>query len=80
MKQRQLADVFIKVLGLYFLVDGTVRTVSGVLNLLATFTSRGAYASLYLWVSPFAGALMAIIGFLLVMLSRAIADLLFKDE
>ena len=80
MKQNQLANVLIKVLGLYFCVDGFVRIVSGVLNLLAVMTSRSGYGSLYAWVAPFTGMIMAAIGLLLVLLSRAIADTLFKDE
>ena len=80
MKQNQLANVLIKVLGLYFCVDGFVRVVSGVLNLLAVMTSRSGYGSLYAWVAPFTGMIMAAIGLLLVLLSRAIADTLFKDE
>ena len=80
MKQRQLADVFIKVLGLYFLVDGVVRVISGVLNLFATLTTRGGYTSVYLWLTPLTGVILAVIGFLFIVLSRAIADLLFRDE
>jgi hypothetical protein len=80
MKQNQLANVLIKMLGLYFCVDGFVRIVSGVLNLLAALTNLRSFGSLYTWISPFSGMIMAAIGLLLILLSRAIADALFKDE
>jgi hypothetical protein len=80
MKQNQLANVLIKILGLYFLVDGFVRIVSGVLNLLAVMTSRSGFGSFYTWVAPFTGMILAAIGLLFVLLSRVLADTLFKDE
>jgi len=79
MKQNQLANVLIKILGLYFCVDGFVRFVTGLLSLLAYMTSRG-FGALYTWVAPFTGMILAAIGLLLILLSRAIADALFKDE
>lgn len=80
MKQKELANVLIKVLGLYFLVDGGVRVISGALNLLGALTTLRTFGSFYTWVTPFTGMLLAAIGLLLILLSRAIADILFKDE
>jgi len=80
MNQKQLANVLIKVLGLYFCVDGLVRIVSGVLNMLAVLTSRSGFGSFYTWMSPFTGMILAAIGLFLVLLSRPVADILFKDE
>jgi hypothetical protein len=80
MNQKQLANVLIKILGLYFCVDGLVRIVSGVLNLLAVLMSRSGSGSLYTWISPFTGMIMAALGLLFILLSRAVADTLFKDE
>ncbi len=81
MQQRQLANVLIKILGLYFGVDGLVRIVSGALNMLAVLTaSRGGFGSFYAWINPFTGMIMAGIGLLFILLSRPIADILFKDE
>ncbi|HXR04650.1 MAG TPA: hypothetical protein VN836_08075 [Verrucomicrobiae bacterium] len=80
MKQNQLANVLIKMLGLYFCVDGFVRIVSGLLNLLAALTNLRSFGSIYTWVAPFTGMIMAAIGLLFILLSRAIADALFKDE
>jgi len=80
MKQNQLANVLVKILGLYFLVDGGVRMISGALNLLGALTSLRTFSSFYVWVTPFTGMLLAAIGLLLILLSRAIAGLLFKDE
>ncbi len=80
MTKKQLADVLIKILGLSFCVDGIIRVVSGVVTLFATLTSRFGAASAYVWVTPLSGLLLGLIGFLLIILSRAIADMMFRDE
>jgi len=79
MNQKQLANVLIKILGLYCCVDGLVRMLSGFLNLFAVLT-RGGFGSLYTWLNPFIGLVPLAIGFLFVVFSRSIADFLFKDE
>jgi hypothetical protein len=53
---------------------------SGILSLLSMLTSRGSLGSSYYWVTPFSGLLLAAIGFLLIVLSKSVADLLLKDE
>ncbi len=80
MNQKQLANVLIKILGLYFCVDGLVRIISGVLNMLAVLTSRSGFGSFYTWISPFTGIIMATIGLFFIVLSRVIADILIRDE
>ena len=80
MKQNQLGNVLIKILGLYFLVDGGVRMISGALNLMGALTSLRSIGSFYVWVTPFTGMILAVIGLLLILSSRALADILFKDE
>jgi len=80
MKQSQLANVLIRILGLYFCVDGGVRIISGALNLLAALASLRAFGSLYTWIAPLTGMIMAAIGLLLILSSRALADIMFKDE
>ena len=80
MTKKQLADVLIKILGLSFCVDGIIRMVSGVINLLANLATRLSMGSIYTWITPFTGLILALIGFLLIVLSRAIADVLFRDE
>ena len=80
MNPKQLANVLIKILGLYFCVDGVVRIISGMLNLFAVLTTRNGLGSIYAWLNPFTGLILAAIGFLFIVLSRPIADLLFKDE
>lgn len=80
MTKKQLADVLIKVLGLSFCVDGIIRIVSGVISVFATLATRFGTGSVYVWVTPFTGVILAAIGLLLVVLSRAIADMLFRDE
>ena len=80
MTKKQLADVLIKILGLSFCVDGIIRIVSGVINLLATLATRLSTGSVYVWATPFTGLILAVIGLLFVVLSRSIADILFRDE
>jgi len=80
MKPKQLADVFIKILGLYFAVDGSVRIISGVLNLLVVVAGQRGFGSAYVWLNPFTGLILAVIGFLFIVFSRELADLLIKDE
>jgi len=80
MNQKQLANVLIKILGLSFCVDGIIRIVSGVLTLFATLTSRFGTGSVYVWATPFTGLVLATIGLLFIVLSRTIADMLFRDE
>ena len=80
MSKKQLADVLIKILGLSFCVDGIIRVVSGAINLLATLVTRFSTGSVYSWITPFTGLVLGLIGFLLIMFSRTIADILFRDE
>lgn len=80
MNQKQMADVFIKVLGLYFSVDGIVRVISGALNLFVVLAGQRSFGSAYVWLAPFTGLILTAIGVLLIALSQAIADLLFKDK
>ena len=80
MNQKQLANVLIRILGLYFLVDGGVRTISGALNLLASLANLRTFGSVYVWITPFTGMLLAAVGLVLILASRALADILFKDE
>jgi len=80
MKSKQLANVLIKILGLSFCVDGVVRAASGMLNLFAMLTIRNSSSSMYNWFNPLTGLLLAVIGFIFIVLSRPIASFLFKDE
>ena len=80
MTKKQLADVLIKILGLSFCVDGLIRLVSGVVTLFASFTTRFSTGSIYIWATPFTGLVLGLIGFLLIVFSRAIADMMFRDE
>jgi hypothetical protein len=80
MKPKQLANVLIKILGLSFCVDGVVRAASGILNLFAMLAIRNGLSSVYVWLNPLTGLFLAVIGFLFIVLSRPIADFLFRDE
>ena len=71
MQQKQLANVLIKILGLYFGVDGLVRIVSGVLNMLAVLTAAVASGHSIPGSVPFAGMIMAAIGMLFILLEPA---------
>lgn len=80
MTKKQLADVLIKILGLSFCVDGVIRMVSGVITLFASLATRFSTGSIYVWATPFTGLILAVIGLLFVVLSRLIADIIFRDE
>jgi hypothetical protein len=81
MNQKQLANVLIKILGLSFCVESIVRIISGMISLLASLASRTPFGSgIYLWANPLTGVALAVIGFLFIVLSHPIAELLFKDE
>jgi hypothetical protein len=80
MTKKQLADVLIKILGLSFCVDGIIRIVSGIVTLFASLTTRFSTGSIYVWATPFTGLILAAIGILFIVLSRTIADMLFRDE
>jgi len=80
MTQKQLANVLIKILGLSCCVEGVVRMGSGFLNLFATLTTRSGFGSMYAWFNPFIGLIPLVIGVLFILLSRVIAEFLFKDE
>jgi hypothetical protein len=82
MNQKQLANVLIKVLGLWLCVESLTHIISSVISLLSTLLERGRGfgSGLYFWMNPLNGIAMGIAGVLFVLLSQSIADLLFKDE
>ncbi|HEY3760157.1 MAG TPA: hypothetical protein VGN23_00210 [Verrucomicrobiae bacterium] len=79
MNQKQLANVLVKILGLYFAVDGIVRIFNGVITIFMEVINRGL-PGFYYWTSLLSGMLVGVIGFLLIVLSSVIADLMFRDE
>jgi len=81
MNQKQLANVLIKILGLSFGVEGVVRIFTGIISIFSEVASRGLPGLyLYLWTTPLGGLAIGVIGFVLIVLSRTIADILFGDE
>ena len=74
MKSKQLANVLIKVLGLSLCVQGVMRFVTGIFNVLAS--SRAPF----LWVNFVSGAILAAIGIYFIARSQNVAGCLFKGE
>jgi len=81
MKTKQLANVLIKLLGIYFCLEGIPSVISGVLmGLLGLFSSGPAKYSTYEWTYAIGGGIQFVVGLFLVVKSRKIAEYLFKAE
>jgi hypothetical protein len=81
MKQKQLANVLIKILGLSLCVQSLTHVMTGAFSLLSALMQAGrSYGSSYLWLNPLTGLALGIVGLLFIFLSQPLADLLFKDE
>ena len=74
MKSKQLANVLIKILGLSLCVQSVMHVVTGIFNILAS--SRMPF----LWANFVSGAILAAIGISLIVKSRDVAGVLFKNE
>jgi hypothetical protein len=84
MNSKQLANVLIKVLGLWSCLQGIPGFVSGALRgvvsaLHGSEPSRGANVSSY-WTYAVGCAVYLAVGIFLILRSRWIADRLLKDE
>jgi hypothetical protein len=87
MKQKQLANVLIKVLGLSLCSESVMHLVMGLMNLLSNFENRGllgagftSWSSLSLWSNVFSGLLLAVLGIYFIVASRKVAEWLLKGE
>jgi uncharacterized membrane protein (UPF0136 family) len=81
MKTKQLANILIKILGIYFSLEGIPSFISGVLmGLLGLFSSVAAKYSTYEWTYGIGGVIKLVVGIIFIVKSRKIAEFFFKDE
>ena len=73
MKSKQLANVLIKILGLSVIVHGIPSIVMGFVSSLSL---ARASAGLGVWNYPLSSVAVVVIGLLLIIQSRAVADIL----
>ena len=82
MNSRQLANVLIKVLGLWMCLQGITHFISGFLRALMPVV-HGAPATRppsYSWTSAVGGVVYLALGVFLILRSRWIADRLLKND
>ena len=79
---RQLANVLIKILGLWACLQGIPSFVGGFLRGLLHLAepNRGTNVSNYSWTYAVGSALYLVIGIFLVVRSRYVVEKVFKDE
>jgi hypothetical protein len=83
MNQKQLANVLIKILGLWLCAQSVSHILSAMVSLVSVIAStlRGGFGGgLYMWVSPLLAMIPAVIGLIFIVLSKPISEMLFKDE
>jgi hypothetical protein len=83
MNQRQLANVLIKVLGLWLCAQSVSHILSTVVSFLSSLVTSlrvGFGGGLYMWMSPLLAVIPAVIGLIFIVASKPIADTLFRDE
>jgi hypothetical protein len=83
MNQKQLANVLVKVLGLSLGVEGTMRVVYAIVNLMVSglsSKSSGVGMSFVWLLNSFSGFLLAAIGVFFIIRSRWLVEKLFKNE
>ena len=78
MNQKQLANVLVKILGLYLCAEGASRAVYGIISLTAMGATRGVFS---VWLLNSVSALVSVaIGIFFIVRSRWLVEKLLKDE
>jgi hypothetical protein len=77
MKSKQLANVLIKILGLFVIVHGVPAAITASISMLRM---RGVASQQVYWTYPFSSVLLVVFGIALILKSRDIAAFLFKEE
>jgi len=79
MKTKQLANVLIKILGLSVVVHSVPAIMTGLINIIreASIASRSPRDY---WFYPVLSLVLAALGICLIVMSRCVADFLFKSE
>jgi hypothetical protein len=88
MKQKKLANVLVKILGLSLLPQSLLHLITGVFSILSYWdiesSGRGGFGpsiyNLTTWSNVLSGAILGIIGLGFMMGSRAITESLFRGE
>jgi hypothetical protein len=83
MNQKQLANVLIKILGLWLCAQSVSHIFSAVVGFFSTIVAamRGGFGGgLYMWLNPLIAMIPLVIGLILIVLSKPISEMLFKDE
>ena len=77
MKTKQLANILIKILGLSLFIQNINNII---LVLLSVMQGRGFGPPSPFWAYPLLVMVVPAIGICLIIMSRTVADFLFKDE
>jgi hypothetical protein len=82
MKTKQLANILIKIVGLSVIAHGIPSVLSGFVTMIQAVGRAGNYnyASNYLWLYPLSSLVAMAVGIYLIVKSREVTALLFKDE
>ena len=78
MKSKQLANILIKILGLSVIAYSIPRIITDVLNIVR-FGERTS-EQVYLWLSALPTLVSMVIGSVLIIKSREVAECIFKSE
>ncbi len=78
MKTKQLANILIKILGLSVVVHGIPAVISGIFNIVRASKAYGSPSDF--WAYPISTVILLVIGVYLIVKSRDVTALLFKDE
>ena len=74
MKTKQLANVLIKILGLSVCTQSVMHFLSAIINMFAS--SRMPF----MWTNFVSGTILVLLGICLIVKSRCVTELLFKNE
>jgi Mg2+ and Co2+ transporter CorA len=77
MKSKQLANVLIKILGLSVVIHSVPNIITGLFNMMRT---RGGGLPGENWFYPVSSVVLLALGIFLILKSRCVTDLLFKND
>jgi multisubunit Na+/H+ antiporter MnhC subunit len=80
MKTKQLANILIKILGLSVVAHGIPSVISGVFNIARASKAYGSPNVYDFWAYPISSVILLAIGVYLIVKSRDVTALLFKEE
>jgi Mg2+ and Co2+ transporter CorA len=77
MKSKQLANVLIKILGLSVVIHSIPTIITGLFNMMRV---RGIGMPGESWLYPVSSVVLLALGIFLILQSRCVTDLLFKND